>query len=166
MDESSYPVGGEENPSVGHERTDANAIAISKFAIALAFGIVLVMGILYFVFDYFAGREQRDSPKAAPMAAEQPRLPPEPRLQPTPQLDLKAMRDAEENVLNNYGWVDPDRGIARIPIDQALNIMAQKGFGTRSPRAGSGPVTEKSVLPEDSSSGRTLEDRTPGSLRQ
>ena len=28
----SYPVGGEENPSVGHERTDANAIAISKFA--------------------------------------------------------------------------------------------------------------------------------------
>mgnify|MGYP003497489033 CR=1 FL=1 len=38
------------------------------------------------------------------------------------------LRAAEEKLLKGYGWVDPDKGIVRIPVDRALEIVAQKGL--------------------------------------
>ena len=39
--------------------------------------------------------------------------------QNTPVTDLKAMRAAEDRVLQHYGWVDKQQGVVHIPIDQA-----------------------------------------------
>lgn len=59
----------------------------------------------------------------------QPRpLPPEPRLQPDPVSDLHRMRDAEDNVLQTYGWQDKDAGVVRIPVARALDLIAQRGL--------------------------------------
>jgi hypothetical protein len=56
---------------------------------------------------------------------------PEPRLQVTPMPDLKAVRDNEDNLLHSYAWVDPKHGLVRIPIDQAIDILAAKGLPSR-----------------------------------
>ena len=53
-------------------------------------------------------------------------LPPEPRLQVNPAVDLIRMRDVENVTLNNYAWVDPDKGIVRIPIVRAMAILAER----------------------------------------
>jgi hypothetical protein len=34
----------------------------------------------------------------------------------------------QERQLNSYGWVDEKAGVARIPIDRAMEIVAQRGF--------------------------------------
>jgi hypothetical protein len=39
------------------------------------------------------------------------------------------MRAAEERVLHGYAWVDREKGIVRIPIEQAMEILAEKQGG-------------------------------------
>src|SRR5690348_7125224 len=35
---------------------------------------------------------------------------------------LKTMRDTANKDLNSYGWVDKTKGVARIPIDRAMQL--------------------------------------------
>jgi hypothetical protein len=54
-----------------------------------------------------------------------------PRLQVSPREDMERMRAEENAALNSYGWVDPARGIAHIPIDQAMDLMAMNALPER-----------------------------------
>jgi hypothetical protein len=56
------------------------------------------------------------------------KAPPEPRLQPNPPLELKEFRAGEDAVLNTYGWVDPEKGIVRIPVSRAMELVAKEGL--------------------------------------
>lgn len=47
-----------------------------------------------------------------------------PRLQPYPQIELQAVRTREREALRQYQWVDQSHGIARIPIERAMEIIA------------------------------------------
>lgn len=51
--------------------------------------------------------------------------PPEPRLQGHPAAGLVAERAREQALLDSYAWVDRDAGIARIPVDRAMDIVAR-----------------------------------------
>ena len=112
-----------------HETTDANIRIIVKFSIGLAVLIVAAMIAMRFVFDYLKATQQL-GPPASPFAASQT-APPAPRLQVHPAQDLKQLRTAEDEKLNSYGWVDQKAGIARIPIDRAMDLLAQKGLPVR-----------------------------------
>ena len=52
-------------------------------------------------------------------------LPPEPRLQADPPRDMKEFREVEETFLTSYGWMDKQEGIARIPIEKAMELTVQ-----------------------------------------
>ncbi|MCB2198684.1 hypothetical protein KQI63_04720 [bacterium] len=41
-----------------------------------------------------------------------------------PRLDQ--YRAAEDSILTSYGWVDSTNGIARIPIDRAMDLMVEE----------------------------------------
>ena len=63
----------------------------------------------------------------------------QPPYQNTPVTDLKAMRAAEDRALNNYGWVDRQHGIVRLPIDVAMHLTLQRGLPVQpgvTPQAG------------------------------
>jgi len=55
-------------------------------------------------------------------------LPPQPRLQPNPALDFQALHATQEAELNSYGWVDQSKGIVHIPIDRAMELLAQQNL--------------------------------------
>jgi hypothetical protein len=44
------------------------------------------------------------------------------------QSTLERLRAREERLLGSYGWVDPDAGIARIPIEDAMHLLAGQGW--------------------------------------
>jgi len=67
----------------------------------------------------------------SPMA-QMHRLPPEPRLQVSPPIDLIRLRDVEDVTLNNYAWMDQDTGRVRIPIQRAMDLLAERGLPSRS----------------------------------
>jgi hypothetical protein len=54
----------------------------------------------------------------------------EPRLQTNPRGDLQALRAHEEQLLNSYGWVDQGAGVVHVPIDRAMQLIAQRGLPT------------------------------------
>jgi hypothetical protein len=152
-----------ENPRVAFEHGDADVYSVSKYGIGLAFGIVIAAAAMWWLFDYFMART-----KSAETATDIPRvflqerqgqLPPSPRLQATPKLDLREFRQAEDAWLSSYGWTDQSKGLARMPIEQAIDLIAQKGLPSRpDPKASNGLDAQGyRLMPEDSSSGRTEE---------
>ena len=46
-------------------------------------------------------------------------------VQPNQAFEYQQMVEAKESVLHSYGWVAPDAGIARIPIDRAITLVAE-----------------------------------------
>ena len=140
-----YPNEPESNPTVAHEETDADTHAITKFGIALALVLVLSQLALWWLFNSFTRLESKLSPPVSALVrAQAPTEPPEPRLQASPQADMRMMREKEDTILNHYGWVDPNHGVVRIPVDRALDLVAQRGlpqFKATEP----GPVGAKSA---------------------
>jgi hypothetical protein len=60
------------------------------------------------------------------------------KITPSPQVAsgeaLKALRATEDAALTTYGWVDKNKGIVRIPIDRAIDLLLQRGLPTRAPK--------------------------------
>jgi hypothetical protein len=115
----------------GHEQSDMNVRAVVISGIGLFITIIVIGFVLRGAFGYFSSHRIKPSmPPSALTSIE--RLPPEPRLQVNPQEDLKKMREAEDRVLNSYGWVDEKAGIVRIPIDRAMELIVKRGLPVRS----------------------------------
>jgi hypothetical protein len=110
-------------------KQDVNVRAVTKFGLGLTGGIIFVAFLMWFLFDQFAAREVRRSPKPEHMQASNPQKePPEPRLQKDPPIELKEFRAGEELILNKYSWVDPEKGIVRIPVARAMELVAKEGL--------------------------------------
>jgi len=56
------------------------------------------------------------------------RQPPPPRLQVAPQADLDRLHADENKQLTTFGWVDRENGVARIPIERAMQLLGERGF--------------------------------------
>jgi hypothetical protein len=145
-----------ENANVSHERGDADVFTITKYGIGLAIGVVVVVFLMWGMFDWFYARES-DKPVAlsSQILKERPTAPPEPRLQSRPKMDLRELRESEETALSSYGWINPDAGTVRIPIDQAIDMVAKKGLPSKPSPAGAESGYRQ--IPSYSSSGREME---------
>jgi hypothetical protein len=119
-----------DNPEVSHERSDVNVRAILVFGIGLLVVAVVIHIALYWLLAVYRNTSARQEPAANPLRAEN-QVPPEPRLQVSPRDDLAAMRTAEDKELYNYGWVDKEKKVARIPIDRAMELIAERGLPSR-----------------------------------
>ena len=54
--------------------------------------------------------------------------PPQPRLQTDPSEDLEKFLVDEDKRLNTYYWIDKEKGIVHIPIQQAMQELAEEGI--------------------------------------
>lgn len=117
---------------VGHETRDINVRVVMWFAIGLIVAAVIIHIALGAIFAFLS--KAHPSPEAPSRVVVEPRIiAPEPHLQTNPSVDLTEFREAEENKLNSYGWVDKRGGIVRIPIERAMDLIVQRGLPTRGP---------------------------------
>lgn len=142
---------GDESVREGYEVTDANTGGIMVFLVAL----FLSVGV-FFVFCYGMGKvinsglDRADGPvnkwnapnQVAPRMAiqsspalEQEQLAKLTQQFPTPRLelddgnqDLAELHEREDLLLDYYSWVDKPGGAVRIPIGQAMALIAQRGL--------------------------------------
>ena len=127
MAETSSRIAKTENPQVSHEQSDVNVRRILAFGLGLLVaGVVIQLGMWWLFVSLAARTAQLDQPRS-PLASSSPResLPPEPRLQVSPAQDLKELRAAEDALLHSYGWVDQQAGVVRIPIERAMELLAE-----------------------------------------
>lgn len=109
-----------------HEERDVSFRGL-MLGIALLAGLLLGAGAaMELLFDVFSDREARDAAPPSPMDA--PASPSEPTLETEPGALLDRLRSTEDTLLNNYAWLDPATGIVRIPIDRAIDVIAERGL--------------------------------------
>jgi hypothetical protein len=114
---------------VGFEQQDVNIRAVTRFGIVLFLGLIAVLFGLWGLFTYFQSEIGKIGPQSRSLLdIDARKLPPEPRLQPSEYIDLRQMRAAEDQILNGYALLEPDHGIVRIPINRAMDLLAQRGL--------------------------------------
>lgn len=94
-------------------------------------GVVTLLGMLAMVIlqRTMVPMMQADDPVPSPIAeANQSPLPPFPRLQAEPEEELEALREVMNERLTTFGWVDEQAGVAHIPIERAIELLAETGL--------------------------------------
>jgi hypothetical protein len=145
----------EMNPELEFEHQDWNPKRVYTFLATLAIAGILVHFALwgfYRYLDYYNAAHQPppnplvESPtetrEVSPQAAQKF---PEPRLEKNERLEINDFRLKEEQTLNTYGWVDQKAGIVHIPIERAMQLIAERGLPT-TPRVGTIPPSEVNVV--------------------
>ena len=123
-----------DNPEVVHEESDVNVRAILGFGFALIVVAVIIHVCLWWLLGMYQRQTERTQLQVYPLAAgQQEQLPPAPRLQEHPQQDMRELREKQEAILKGYEWVNRDAGVARIPIEEAMRIVVERGLPTREP---------------------------------
>jgi hypothetical protein len=141
----------DESVREGYELSDASTGGIMVFLVGLAISVGIFFAVCY-VFGTVInnGLDRADGPtnrwkapyQVAPTKAirsnpqlEQEQLAKLTKQFPYPQVqidngdsDLVTLHDREDLLLNYYSWVDESKGVVRIPIQQAMELIAQQGL--------------------------------------
>jgi len=154
------------NNPYGHgsfEREDLSASGVLYFIVgvgALALVAFLLMAGLYKFLDTRAGKQQ---PAVSPLEANPPKDTrnltegykdylkdnfPAPRLEIDERTELNDDRIAEEEKLASYGYVDDNHVTVRIPIERAMDLIAQRGLPVRSQAAAPDAETHDASPPK------------------
>jgi hypothetical protein len=105
------------------DRVSLAGIGVGAALIAAAI-VVSVLGALAVV---HLGNPGRLAPDAAARPGKPPRLAAPVELQTLPAEDIATFRAKKRELLSSYGWVDREHGIARVPIERAMALLAQRG---------------------------------------
>jgi hypothetical protein len=129
------------NPETHHEESDVPVRPLFwAIGIFIVFAIVTHLALAALYRGFVKSEKKRMDPPATQVARpadayvprNQPLLQPFPRgtdpTKATPVTDLAEMRSAEDKALHTYGWVDRQKGVVRIPIDVAKQLVVQRGF--------------------------------------
>ncbi len=138
-----------------HEKRDIKVGKVAAVGVILL-GIIALAGyfIPWFLFDFMSKETDSEGPPPSPLITAQ-QLPPPPRVQAHPQLDLANLRQAEDNQLKLYSWVDRDNGVVRIPIERAMELLAQRNAASDAQRGATEAAAGDAMQANpDSSSGR------------
>ncbi len=153
--------------SLGYEASDASVPGIAVFLVALLV-FVAVCGVLcYGIGKVFNARmNKEDGPNSKWTKTVDVRqlgnLPSSPELQnkmaeitqsfPTPRVqidngdqDIASLHAREDLLLDHYTWVDESKGQVRIPIERAMELIAQRGLPVAKPVQTEAPMTGDST---------------------
>jgi hypothetical protein len=163
-------------PDAGHEHSDANVWIIVKFGLWLAISAVVISAGMGLLFGLFVKQSEETNPQFPLAVGQEERLPAAPRLQQFPVNEFVDFRQHEEAILKNYGWVNKEAGVVRMPITDAMRLAVERGLPARAQQravadasaaanatadttATPQPTETPGMMPADSSAGRTMERR-------
>ncbi len=112
---------------------DENVRAILRFGFWMIVAAVVIYAALFGLFQYFDWQAAAADPAQNPLLADEkpPANPaarfPQPRLQANAAADQVKARAQEDERLNTYGWVDRQAGVVHLPIDRAMQMIAERG---------------------------------------
>ena len=109
---------------------DVNARRVTQIGIGIGAVVALcVVAVLLLLRAWDTPASgARLPPHASPPVAQ-------PVLDDAPQLDLERYRAEKRRLLESTGWVDAQRGIARIPIAAAMAMLASPAPAASAPEA-------------------------------
>jgi hypothetical protein len=138
---------------IHHEISDVHVRPLAWLGVGLALLVVISIVAMKGVFTLLDRQQAQRDVAPPPMMTQRPQQPPEPRLQTTPVPNRKLILEQENRQLTTYSWVDSKSGVVRIPVDQAMKLLAERGL----------PVRDGSIQPSAASGQRTGTGTSAGS---
>jgi len=113
----------------GYETSDAHPGATFRAGLYMLGAMFLVAAVVVPLYWLYARRETAAQPRAASVIHEPPpaAAPAFPKLVSSEPPVLAEFRRQEDELLTSYGWVEKDRGIARMPIAEAMRLVGGRG---------------------------------------
>jgi hypothetical protein len=143
------------DPAQRHEARDVNIWAVSKVGIGLILTTIASIFLVLGVFRYLELQIAAPPSTGTGVNVDARRLPPEPRLLENEPENLQRMRSAEDQVLNNYAWADDKRTLVKLPIDRAIELLAERGLPSRP--ANAAPAASDVSIPTASGLGQKMQ---------
>jgi hypothetical protein len=123
----------------GFETQDLSPAGILYFMAGLAIVGALIYLIVMGMYRFLDAYDKKHQAPMNPMVQatnEDVRRPtnadamrfPEPRLEQNERGQLQEVIEKQDQILDSYDWVDQKDGIVRIPIDKAMDLLAQRGL--------------------------------------
>jgi hypothetical protein len=149
------PYSDENNPETGFEREDLAPRSIYAFLIGMALFATLAYFVLNGFYRFLNAYEKPHAvtnalaPNQNPSAGNETNAQmtghieetfPDPRLERNERTEINDFLSREDKLLNSYGWADKPGGSVRIPIEHAMELIAQRGLPTR-PQTGTVPAS-------------------------
>ena len=163
MSNSSHPANSSGNG--GYERQDIGAAGVLYFLAGLAVAGLLVYFIVRGLYSYLEKRSEAEQVPVNPLVTNAPadtrklsvdykdylkQSFPSPQLEIDERNQLDRIRKDEAETLSTYDYIDQKAGTVRIPIDRAMDLIAQRGLPVRAqvataeaPAVPSKPAPEK-----------------------
>jgi hypothetical protein len=117
---------------IQYEKTDVDVASVTKLGLAIVLVTVVTAALLVPFINLLKARGEKHDPPAPALAGFGPdRKAPEPRLQERPFDDWRALHRQQDELLSGYGWVDETKGVAHIPIEEAMKRLAERGLPAR-----------------------------------
>ncbi len=129
------------------ERRNGSGMAHESFEVRAKWLAAWTLGVLLIIAALLAGVLALNELFAAlepanPMSSahhEISQIPAPPRLQNKAHEELRALITEKRLILNSYGWRDRQAGVAHIPIQRAMELMAKRDAMTPSPQGKPSP---------------------------
>jgi hypothetical protein len=118
----------DESVAHGHEPLEVDTRGVWISAGALVATIVASMALIGWLF-WFLSLGRGTSAVTDPTDEATPRAVSKPNLDANQLEQLRQLRRREHELLSTSAWVDPQVGIARIPIERATQIISERGLG-------------------------------------
>jgi hypothetical protein len=128
-------------PSVDHdgfEQEDLSSRGPFYFMASLALLCLVIYVIVFGMYRFLDSYEKAHQPPMSPLATpqadtrtmthENTQTFPQPRLEENERTQLRQFIEDQDRKLATYDWVDKDKGIVRIPIDRAMELIVQRGL--------------------------------------
>ena len=138
--------------SLGYEPSDVGVTGIVVFVVALAIFVVVGGVLCYGIGKVINARMNKEdskwtktvdvrqlgnfpsSPELQNKVAEMTQSFPTPRVQSDDgNQDVADLHAREDLLLSNYTWIDQSKGTVRIPIERAMELIAQRGLPVAQP---------------------------------
>jgi hypothetical protein len=130
----------------GYERRDIGIGGVLYFLLGLAVAGVIANFAVSGLYSFLEKRNEAEQTSASPLVTGTPadtrHLPadskkyldqnfPAPQLETDERGQLDSIRNNEAQALSSYGWIDQQAGTVRIPIDRAMDLIAERGLPVR-----------------------------------
>lgn len=117
--------------SAGYDRSEPHLKPVIHFVVWLTVLCVITFISMKWLFREFERMEVARASVKRHALADPSEIPPAPRLQPNPTAEMREYRAGTAAHAGSYGWIDRDAGVVRIPLERALEIVAQRGLPHR-----------------------------------
>ena len=115
-------------PSRRYMPEDLNLGGIGIGALAIAIAIAFALIAAYATVHLGSSGPP---PRLAVHYGEPPPIVGNVTLQANPQEDIAAFTADKNRLIDSYGWVDREHGIARIPIERAMALLSRGGSNAK-----------------------------------